>query len=140
MSGHFLIKIEDWEDIFELNERFELIWGETGLKAYLIKIVLIILLWVGWSASPALSANLSDGEKLFNANCTACHWGGGNVVIPSKTLQKSALEKYKMASLSAIKTQIKYGKSAMPAFQGRLNDQQVEDIAAFVLKQAKRGW
>jgi cytochrome c6 len=32
------------------------------------------------------------------------------------------------------------GKNAMPAFRNRLSEAQVEDVAAYVLEQAQKGW
>ena len=66
--------------------------------------------------------------------------GGNNVIVANKTLKKEALEKYGMNSLEAIKTQVAKGKNAMPAFGGRLNDAQIEDVASYVLDQSQKGW
>lgn len=91
--------------------------------------------------SPAAgAANLASGAKIFNANCSACHLGGNNVIIASKGLKKEALEKYGMNSLAAITTQVTKGKNAMPAFSGRLNPGQIEDVASYVLEQSRKGW
>jgi cytochrome c6 len=89
--------------------------------------------------SPAL-AELPNGEQLFNSNCSACHIGGNNVIISHKTLRKEALEKYEMNSLAAIRNQVIHGKNAMPAFDGRLSDEEVEAIATYVLEQAEIDW
>lgn len=89
---------------------------------------------------PALAADAAKGAKIFSANCTACHMGGRNVVAAAKTLKQDALEKYQMNSLEAIVTQVKNGKNAMPAFKGRLNEQQIEDVATYVLEQSAKGW
>jgi cytochrome c6 len=66
--------------------------------------------------------------------------GGRNVVMATKTLKKDALEKYQMNSLEAIINQVHNGKNAMPAFKGKLNNQQIEDVASYVLEQAEKGW
>lgn len=89
---------------------------------------------------PAIAADLGDGAKVFSANCAACHVGGGNMVNPAKTLKKADLEKYEMASLEAIMSQVKNGKAAMPAFGGRLTDEQIENVASYVLDQSEKGW
>lgn len=89
---------------------------------------------------PALAADTANGAKIFSANCAACHMGGRNVVMAAKTLQKEALEKYNMNSLEAIINQVHNGKNAMPAFKGKLNDQQIEDVATYVLEQSEKGW
>lgn len=90
--------------------------------------------------SPVLAVNLSNGAKVFSANCASCHIKGGNLVNPSKTLKSADLEKFDMASLDAIKTQVTNGKAAMPAFKGRLTDEQIEDVANYVLSQAEKDW
>jgi len=38
-----------------------------------------------------------------------------------------------MNSLEAIVYQVTNGKNVMPAFKGRLNNQQIEDVANYVL-------
>ncbi|MEM7772091.1 MAG: c-type cytochrome [Cyanobacteria bacterium P01_E01_bin.6] len=91
-------------------------------------------------AAPAFAADLANGARVFTANCNACHAGGNNYVNAAKTLSKGDLEKYEMASLEAIKTQVINGKMAMPAFGSKLSDQDIEDVAAYVLDQAEKGW
>lgn len=89
---------------------------------------------------PALAGDAAKGAQLFSANCAACHIGGGNVVMAMKTLKKEALEKYGMNSIEAITTQVTKGKNAMPAFKGRLNPAQIEDVATYVLEQSAKDW
>jgi cytochrome c6 len=107
----------------------------------LISLVLLAITFVtlGFS-SPALAGDAANGAKIFSANCAACHAGGGNVIMANKTLKKEALEKYGMNSLEAITKQVTNGKNAMPSFKGRLNDQQIEDVATYVLEQTEKGW
>ena len=76
------------------------------------------------------------GKKLFNLNCIACHKNGQNVIIPEKNLKLEALEENGMNNLDSIIYQILNGKNGMPAFGGRLNEQQIEQIAEYVLKQS----
>jgi cytochrome c6 len=106
----------------------------------LVTLLAIGLLLVVFPPSPVAAANLASGAKIFNANCSACHLGGGNLIIANKTLRKEALEKYTITSLDAIKAQITQGKNAMPAFSGRLSATQIEDVATYVLQQAEKGW
>jgi len=93
-----------------------------------------------FSAPNAFSADAAAGEGVFKANCAQCHGGGKNVVNPPKALTKANLEKYGMYSPEAIIRQVTQGKASMPAFRGRLNPQQIENVAAYVLKQAENGW
>ena len=108
------------------------------MKQVLIGMVGALLCWL--FAAPVMAADLAQGGQVFSSNCAACHIGGGNVVNGAKTLKIDALEKYEMASIEAIKTQVTNGKNAMPAFKGRLKDDQIDNVAAYVLDQAEKGW
>lgn len=93
-----------------------------------------------WMAPAALAADAGHGAQSFGNNCAACHIGGGNVVNSAKTLRQADLEAYEMASIEAITTQVTNGKNAMPAFKGRLSEEDIADVAAYVLGQAEQGW
>lgn len=84
--------------------------------------------------------DLSAGEEIFNAKCTACHIGGQNVVVPEKTLEIDVLTDNKMNSVEAIVTQVTNGKNAMPSFSGQLQEDQIENVANYVLDRSKKGW
>jgi len=103
-------------------------------------LLLSLIVFIITFARPALAADTANGAKIFNTNCAACHLGGRNVVMAQKTLKKDALDKYSMNSLDAIVNQVKNGKNAMPAFKGKLNDQQIEDVATYVLQQSEKDW
>ncbi|MGL5083115.1 MAG: c-type cytochrome [Microcoleaceae cyanobacterium] len=120
--------------LFKFFERFLLMTLVVGS-------VLIAGLATG---SNAWAGNVNSGARVFSANCTACHMGGRNVIVASKTLQKSALQKYlkdfaENAEL-AITYQITNGRNVMPAFKGRLSPKQIDDVAAYVTQQAEVGW
>lgn len=106
----------------------------------LVSVVVLAIAVTFAFASPATAADTGNGAKVFSANCAACHLGGRNVVAAAKTLKNDALEKYNMNSMEAIFSQVHNGKNAMPAFKGRLKDNQIEDVAAYVLEQAEKGW
>lgn len=120
------------------NARFEK--RRTKLKRLLSVILLALTLFTIGFSRPALAGDTASGAKIFTANCAACHMGGRNVVAAAKTLKKDALDKYNMNSLEAIVKQVQNGKNAMPAFKGRLNDKQIEDVASYVLEQSEKGW
>lgn len=109
------------------------------MKKFLIGICGVLLCWLVGIA-PVSAADLAQGSQIFSGNCAACHAGGGNVINGAKTLKIDALEKYGMASVEAIKTQVTNGKMAMPAFKGRLTDEQIDNVAAYVFDQAEKGW
>ncbi|NJO50351.1 MAG: c-type cytochrome [Leptolyngbyaceae cyanobacterium RM2_2_4] len=109
------------------------------MKRILLTVLLIATVLFSFTPS-VLAADLDNGAKVFGANCASCHMNGRNMVNPAKTLQKADLEKYEMASIEAIQNQVRNGKNAMPAFKGRLNDAQIEDVAAYVLDKAEQDW
>ena len=90
--------------------------------------------------TPAEAVDLIHGENIFTANCSACHAGGNNVIMPEKTLKKEALATNEMNNAGAITYQVTNGKNAMPAFGGRLSDVDIADVAGFVLAQSESGW
>ena len=91
-------------------------------------------------SSAIAGGDASAGAAVFSANCAACHMGGMNAVQAEKTLQKDALEKYGKNTPDAVTTQVTNGNGAMPAFGGRLSESDIENVAAYVLSQADKGW
>ncbi len=108
------------------------------MRAVLTVLLAMLVTLGGWTM-PAQAADLAHGAKVFGANCAACHAGGRNVVVASKSLKKEDLEKYGM-DLAAIIYQVTNGKNAMPAFKGRLSAADIEDVAHYVIAQAEKGW
>jgi cytochrome c6 len=95
-------------------------------------------------AASAAALDLEHGGQLFSANCAACHMGGGNVISASKTLSQSDLQahlnEYGDDHIEAIEHQIENGKNAMPSFVGKLSEQDIIDVAAYVELRAEKGW
>jgi len=75
-------------------------------------------------------------KKLFLLNCNVCNKEGKNVIIPEKNLKKETLERNGMNTLEAIIYQITNGKNGMPAFGGRLKQEEIENIASYVLDES----
>ena len=111
-----------------MKHLFSLIW------------LIVALFVLSWATPVFAEGNPAAGAAVFSANCASCHMGGKNVVNAAKTLKKDDLEKYAMYDADAIINQVTKGKMAMPAFGGRLSSQQIEDVAAYVLAQAEKGW
>ncbi|KAL3810767.1 hypothetical protein ACHAXA_001592 [Cyclostephanos tholiformis] len=97
---------------------------------------------VGVAVSPAFAGDVGAGEQVFNANCAACHAGGQNVIMPDKTLEKAALEQYLAGGRNekAVMTQVTNGKNAMPAFGGRLSEDDIANVASYVIATSEAGW
>lgn len=81
-----------------------------------------------------MAGDIESGATIFAGNCAACHAGGNNVIQAEKTLKKDAISQYLTGGLkeTSIVTQVTNGKNAMPAFGGRLSDEEIGDVAAYV--------
>ena len=86
----------------------------------------------------AFAGDIESGATIFAGNCAACHAGGNNVIAAEKTLRKEALDSYLTGGRkeSSVVTQVTNGKNVMPAFGGRLSDEEIGDVAAYVIDQA----
>ncbi len=113
---------------------------EPQMKKIISLLLLSITIFTFAFSSPAFAADAAAGKTIFKAKCAACHAGGKNLVKAAKNLKKETLEKYDMYSAEAIITQVTKGKGAMPAFGKRLKPEQIENVAAYVLEQADKGW
>nr|YP_010170881.1 cytochrome c553 [Chondria tumulosa]QSD57022.1 cytochrome c553 [Chondria tumulosa] len=103
---------------------------------FLLSLFLGFLLIFLLNTQLVCSQDLAEGEQLFSANCVACHANGLNSVNPEKTLQIKDLEKYSKDSVDAIVTQVTNGYGAMPPFGDRLSEDEVKNVASYVLNQA----
>lgn len=110
------------------------------MKSIFAAVVAFVASTVFLMASPAMAADAGAGTQVFASNCAACHIGGGNAVNPAKTLKTDDLVANGKDTAEAIVTQVTNGNGAMPAFAGRLTPEQIENVAAYVLSQADKGW
>ena len=60
-----------------------------------------------------------------------------NVIIPEKNLKRLTLEANGMYSHEAIIYQVLNGKNGMPAFGGRLNQTEIDNVAEYVIISAE---
>ena len=81
-----------------------------------------------------------NGPRVFAYVCSACHLGGYNQVRPEKTLQEDVLRANGMLAADMIEYQVLNGKNRMPAFDGRLTDDEIIDVSYYVVQQAQDGW
>jgi cytochrome c6 len=86
------------------------------------------------------AADLGNGEKVFQVNCVGCHVNGGNIIRRGKNLKLKALQKNGYADVEAIAAIVTNGKANMSAYKDTLTQQQIENVAAYVLDQAEKGW
>jgi len=123
----------------------------TILKKLLAVILLGVVLFTLALGSQAIAAvecppdlanfpkgDAAAGAQVFGGKCVACHRNGGNIVKRNKTLKPDALEKYNMYSAKAIITQVTCGKGVMPQFGKQFTEEQIANVAAYVLQQADK--
>ena len=105
---------------------------------------LLFLLAAFFLGAKLTMADVAEGEKLFNANCTACHAINDKVVGPAlkdvdKRQSEAWLIKWIQNSQAVIKSGDEYGnklykeynQSAMTAFP-QLKDDQIKSILAYI--------
>lgn len=80
------------------------------------------------------------GKQIFFSNCIICHYQGNNIIIPEKNLRKETLEANGMNTISSITYQVLNGKNGMPAFGGKLNEIEIEQVAIYVLEESKENF
>ncbi len=84
--------------------------------------------------------NIERGENLFIQNCSVCHIGGSNIIISEKNLKKETLKENGMYNIDSISYQVINGKNGMPAFGGRLNSEEINNIAKYILEKAENNF
>ncbi|MBD2539558.1 cytochrome c6 PetJ [Coleofasciculus sp. FACHB-SPT36] len=89
---------------------------------------------------PALAADTANGAKIFSVQCAGCHLNGGNIIRRGKNLKLKALKRNGMDNVEAIASIVANGKNNMSAYKGRLSEQEIQAVSAYVLEQAEKGW
>ncbi len=75
-------------------------------------------------------ANAQSGADTFKAKCAMCHGADGSkTTMGSKPLNGADVQKMSAADLTAI---VENGKGKMPAYKGKLTDDQVKDVVTYV--------
>ncbi len=90
----------------------------------------------------ALGLNVSNvnANDTFNKYCSSCHSNGGNLMNPKKTLSKKDLANNGVDNIGSISTLVTNGKPPMPAFGKSLSNEEIANVAKYVMDQAAAGW
>ena len=115
-------------------------------RQYLISVILSLWLWL--SATPIAQAaetsvaeiSLASGSTIFQAQCAACHQGGGNIIRRGKNLKLKTLERNHVETVEAIQALVTQGKGNMSAYGDRLSVEEITAVSEYVLAQAEAGW
>ncbi len=92
-------------------------------------------------ATPRSVAQTSPAEDLFKSKCAACHGPDGagktamGTALKIRDLQSEDVQKQADADLNRIITK---GKNKMPAFDGKLKKEQIEQLVAFTRELGKK--
>lgn len=80
--------------------------------------------------APALAGDPFAGSSIYAQHCVSCHGGDGDGEVagtPSfrggRLLSKSPMQ---------LRNTIKTGKDMMPAYQGILTEQQIDDVMEYI--------
>ena len=92
-------------------------------------LVISLVLLLGYSGS-AFAADPTKGGKLYSKHCTNCHGSSGSAQLPG-TPDFSRGEKLLQPD-TALMEKIKEGIGMMPAYQGRLTDEEILDVISFL--------
>jgi mono/diheme cytochrome c family protein len=82
-----------------------------------------------------------DGAALFKTKCAACHGADGSgdtamgKTLKIRDLRSADVQKQTDAQLTEITTN---GKGKMPAYKGKLTDEQIKQLVAVIRDLAKK--
>lgn len=127
---------------------------QKSLAAFLVFIFTLLFTTITYAADAPSAANITEGGKLFKANCAVCHSLGTNKVtgpglqgvtdrVPQpyqdwmlKWIKNNAAFR-KTGDAYANKVFADNGNTAMTVFEGTLNDDQIKNIIAFLANPPK---
>lgn len=98
------------------------------------RLIASIVITVLSSAIPAYaqSGDPDAGRDVFEANCAMCHGTDASGMMGMHPSLRGAVERL---SLGGVEITIRNGRDTnppMPAFEGRLSDQDIEDVIAYL--------
>ncbi len=95
-----------------------------------IRIVLLLAVVLGLMIPTAVFAQ--SGADTYKAKCAMCHGPDGkkeNPAMGTKALTSPEVQKMSVADLT---TAITNGKGKMPAYKGKLTDDQIKSLVKFI--------
>ena len=87
---------------------------------------------------PVQAAKASPGEEAFVKNCAVCHANGGNIINPSKPINRKVLEANGIRKPADIVRQMRNPGPGMTRFDEKtIPDKEAKAIAEYILKTFK---
>jgi mono/diheme cytochrome c family protein len=85
--------------------------------------------------------DLMAGRMIYERKCVSCHGatGDGKTVTAGRYPYANLIDGVWRSdgSPAALERQIRFGHDPMPRFEGKLNDEEIRQTAAFVLEMAR---
>ena len=97
-----------------------------------MKKTMVVLAMFALVVSIAMPAFAADGAATFKAKCAMCHGADGTKENPGmgvKSLAGADVQKQSDADLVGA---VSKGKGKMPAYAGKLSDDEIKGVVAFV--------
>ena len=80
----------------------------------------------------------SNGAKLFQQHCAACHPGGGNIIKAAFTLHKKDMDAHGVKTADGIVGKMRNPGPGMTRFDAKtISDKDAKEIAEYILQAFK---
>lgn len=89
------------------------------------------LVIVATMAMPLFAA--ADGAALYKTKCAACHGADGAKAMPALGVKQVNTPAVKAMGTAGVSSIISKGQGKMPAFAGKLTDEEIGAVAKYVL-------
>lgn len=105
------------------------------MNGSMIRVIRNFVFVCAFMALAIVSARADDGGSLFKAKCAGCHGPDGKgatsmgKMLKLRDMSSEDVQKQADAALTDIITN---GKGKMPAYKGKLTDDQIKQIVGFI--------
>jgi mono/diheme cytochrome c family protein len=89
----------------------------------------------GETGSQTEGGEAANGAAVFTENCSTCHGGTGHGGNGGPDLTTMPLAQTEAGAIE----QVTKGGGGMPAFAGQLSEEEIEDVAAYVVQEITHG-
>jgi mono/diheme cytochrome c family protein len=113
------------EDVHLFVGRFQDIQNSTGESMKRFFAVAIV-------ATMAMPLFAADGAATFKAKCAGCHGADGSKAMPAMGVKPLNTPATTGKSEAALVTVVTKGQGKMPAFAGKLSDDEIKAAVAYV--------
>ncbi|MDH4276196.1 MAG: cytochrome c [Gammaproteobacteria bacterium] len=92
---------------------------------------LVMCIVLSGIAAPALAANVFNGKEVFNRHCASCHGRSGEGIMPGMPNFTHGDRLFTKPD-ETLRESIRQGSGIMPGFSAILNDQDIQDVVAYL--------